>query len=92
MKNLIVQNRRHYGQKTEMIIITKDTWTDTCLCGHKLTSSPLWREFEWKTKMNIFKTPLVIMRYSNTPELCWRKCWKFGDHTPILWNSPELYQ
>lgn len=50
------RNRRHYGNETEMelemIIITDDMWTDMCLYGHKLTSSPTWREFEWKTKMN----------------------------------------
>ena len=43
-----------------MNVITDEMWEKTCLDGHKLISSPTWREFEWKTRMRVFKTPLVF--------------------------------
>ena len=74
------------------IIITDEIWERTCLLGHKLTSSPSWREFDWKIKIRVFRTPLVLARYSDTSNLCWRQCGKVGDHTHIFWDCPKLYQ
>jgi hypothetical protein len=67
-------------------------WENSLLNGHKLTSSPTWREFEWKTKIRFFKTPRMLARYSNTSDLCWRECGKIGDHTHIYWDCPKVDQ
>ncbi|MBN3306496.1 ADAT2 deaminase, partial [Amia calva] len=40
-------------------IITDESWEQICYEGHKLTNAPLWKEFNWKTKIRFFKTPLI---------------------------------
>lgn len=72
------------------IIITDEQWEETFKAGHKVTSSPTWREFDWKIKMRYFITPSISSRYSNTSEMCWRGCGLAGDFTHIFWDCPKI--
>ena len=95
LQDNVVGNTWDTKQKWELemnICITGKMWENSLLNGHKLTSSPTWREFEWKTKIRFFKTPRMLARYSNTSDLCWRECGKIGDHTHIYWDCPKVDQ
>lgn len=72
------------------IIITDEKWEETFKAGHKITSSPIWREFDWKVKMRYFICPATSSRYSNTSELYWRGCGLVGDFTHIFWDCPKI--
>ena len=64
-------------------IIPDNDWELSCSEGHKITNSPIWKEFEWKTKMRFFRTPVVTSRFADTSDLCWKGCGLVGDHTHI---------
>uniref|UniRef100_A0A3P8TVH1 Reverse transcriptase domain-containing protein n=1 Tax=Amphiprion percula TaxID=161767 RepID=A0A3P8TVH1_AMPPE len=76
----------------EMNVIIKDEeWQEVCDSGHKITNSPMWKEFNWKIKMRYFKTPSIISTFDKrNNNLCWRNCGKIGDHTHIFWDCPKL--
>lgn len=61
------------------------------MTGHKITSSALWKEFNWKLKMRSFRTPSYIPKYEKREKkLCWRNCKQIGDHAHIFWDCPKL--
>lgn len=70
----------------EMNVVTGDQeWEQLCENGHKLTSSPTWKEFIWKVNVRYFKTPFIISKFDKTKtNLCWRHCGQIGDHTHFL--------
>lgn len=72
------------------IIIKDEDWEQTLREGHKITNSPVLREFEWKTKIRFFRTPFVTSKYGKTSDHCWRGCGLVGDHTHIFWDCPKL--
>ena len=76
----------------EMNVIIDDTcWEDVCEEGHKITSSPMWKEFNWKLKMRYFRTPTITSKFDRSKtNLCWRECHQIGDHTHIFWDCPKL--
>lgn len=75
----------------EMNIITEDTcWEDVCEEGHKITSSPMWKEFNWKLKIRYFRTPSIISKFdSSKMNLCWRECHQIGDHTHTYFGTAQ---
>ena len=44
-------------------IIPDVNWKLSCREGHKITNSPLWKEFEWKIKMTFFRTYIKMYGY-----------------------------
>ena len=75
----------------EMNVIEDEEWEVVCEQGHKVTHSPVWKEFNWKFKIRYFKAPSVTSKYDkNNSYLCWRKCKQIGDHTHIFWDCPIL--
>ena len=87
------ENNLDIKEKWELemnIIISDEQWENSCEQGHRVTSSPNWREFGWKIKMRYFRTPLITSKWSNTSAQCWRGCGKVGDHTHIFWDCPKL--
>lgn len=73
------------------VIIEDEEWETACEVGHKITNSPLWKEFNWKLKMRYFRTPFMISKFDkNITDLCWRDCKQIGDHTHIFWDCPKL--
>lgn len=71
------------GAGDECYIIRDETWEDVCEGGHKVSTSPLWKEFKWKLKIWYFRTPFIVSKYNRNKEtsLCWRECKQIGDHT-----------
>lgn len=43
-------------------IITDKQWEASCSQGHRVTSSPNWKEFGWKIKMRYFRTPFIASK------------------------------
>ena len=87
------ENNLDIKEKWELemnIIISDEQWENSCEQGHKVTSSPNWREFGWKIKMRYFRTPLITSKWSNTSAQCWRGCGKVGDHTHIFWGLSNV--
>ena len=87
------ENNLDIKEKWELemnIIISDEQWESSCEQGHRVTSSPNWKEFGWKIKMRYFRTPLVTSKWSNTSAHCWRGCGKVGDHTHLFWDCPKL--
>lgn len=76
----------------EMNVIIEDTcWEDVCEEGHKISSSPIWKEFNWKVKMRYFRIPSITSKFgSSKTNLCWRDCHLIGDQTHIFWDCPKL--
>ena len=73
------------------VVVEDEEWEVLCEQGHKVTHSPVWKEFNWKLKMRYFKTPSVTSKYEkNNSNLCWRNCKRIGDHTHIFWDCPIL--
>ena len=73
------------------VVIEDQIWEQVCENGHKLTSSPTWKEFIWKVNLRFFKTPFIISKFDKTKtNLCWRQCGQIGDHTHIFWDCPKL--
>ena len=73
------------------VVIEDQIWELVCENGHKLTSSPTWKEFIWKVNLRFFKTPLIISKFDKTKtNLCWRQCGQIGDFTHIFWDCPKL--
>ena len=57
------------------VIIENTCWEDVCEEGHKTTSGPMQKEFNWKLKMRYFRTPSVISKFDGSKtNLCWREC------------------
>ena len=52
----------------------------------------MWKEFDWKTKTQFFRTPLIISKFVDTPtaKYCWRECGLIGDHSHIFWDYPKM--
>lgn len=72
------------------VVVGDEEWEVLCEQGHKVTHSPVWKEFNWKLKMRYFKTPAVTSKYDkNNSNLCWRNCKQIGDHTYIFWDFPD---
>lgn len=40
-------------------IISDEDWEETFKARHKLTNSPIRREFDWKVRMRYFNTPSI---------------------------------
>lgn len=73
------------------VVIEDQEWEQLCERGHKLTSSPAWKEFMWKVNVRYFKTLLIISKFDKTKtNLCWRHCGQIGDLTHIFWDCPKL--
>lgn len=72
------------------IIIEDEDWEQTLREVHKITNSPVLREFEWKTKIRFFRTPFVTSKFSRTSDQCWRGCGLVGDHTHVFCDCPKL--
>lgn len=73
------------------VVIEDEEWELVCEQVHKVTHSPVWKEFNWKLKMRYFKTPSVTSKYDkNNTNVCWRKCKQIGDYTHIFWDCPIL--
>jgi len=72
------------------IIIMDEEWEQMFQEGHKISSSPMLREFEWKIKVRFFRTPFLTSKFSGTSDKCWRGCGLVGDHTHIFWDCPKL--
>ena len=67
------------------VIIEEEEWERACEKGHKISNSPIWKEFNWKLKMRYFKTPMITSKYDrNMSNQCWRNCKQVGDHTYFL--------
>ena len=71
-------------------IIPDNGWELSCREGHKITNSPIWKEFELKIKMRFLRTPVVTSKFADTSDQCWRGCGLVGDHTHIFWDCPKL--
>lgn len=87
--NLDVKERWELETNT---IITDEDCEETFKSGYKLTSSPTWKEFDWKVKMQYFNTPSVTSKYSDTSELYWRGCGLVGDFTHLFLDCPKLQE
>lgn len=76
----------------EMNVTIEDReWELACENNHKLTSSPMWKEFSWKVNVRYFRTPYIISKYDKAKtNLCWRQCGQIGDHTHIFWDCPKI--
>lgn len=72
------------------IIINDEDWEKMFREGHRISNSPMLREFEWKIKIWFFRTPLLISRFNHTSDKCWRGCGLIGDFTHIFWDCPKL--
>lgn len=73
------------------ITIEDEDWIQACENVHKITKSPVWKEFNWKVMMRFFRTPSVTSNFSDTnSNLCWRNCNLIGDHTHTFWDCPFL--
>lgn len=71
------------------ISITDEMWEKTWLDGHKLTSSPTQREFEWKTRMRLVSR----QQDKATPQnYAGDNAGQIGDHTHVFWDCHTLYQ
>lgn len=83
-----------YKWELELNVIIEDmTWKNMCEISHKGINRNLWKEFDWKTKIRFFRTPLVIsIFFKNISPLCWRNCNKVADHSHIFWDCPVLSQ
>jgi len=73
-------------------IITDEQWETSFSQGHRVTSSPNWKEFGWKIKMRYFRTPFITSKWSNNSDSCWRGCGLVGDHTHIFWDCPRILE
>lgn len=88
-----IENTQDIRGKWELemnVIIKDEDWEKTMQDGHKLTNSPAFREFEWKTKIRFFRTPFITHKFGGTSDKCWRGCGDVGDHTHIFWNCKKL--
>lgn len=56
------------------MIIKFDDWEQMFWEGHKISNSPTFREFEWKTKARFFRTPFVTSKFGRTTDKCWSGC------------------
>lgn len=68
--------------------------TDDSVCSgcHKGVGSQVWREFDWKTKISFFRTPLKsFLTKSSMSDKCWRNCGLVGDQTHICWDCPTIH-
>lgn len=74
------------------IVFEEDEWEDVCTRCHKGINSNMWKEFDWKTKIRFFRTPLVVSKFVDNPNAkdCWRVCGSVGDHTHIFWDCPRI--
>ena len=73
----------------EMNIISDEQWESSCEQGHRVTSSPNWREFGWKIKMRYFRTPLITSKQYLSTML--EGLWQGGrPHTYILGLSKVI--
>lgn len=50
-------------------IIEDETWEYVCEEGHRVTNSPLWKEFNWKLKMRYFRTPLLVAKFDKAKQI-----------------------
>lgn len=51
----------------EMNVIIEDTcWENVCEEGHKITSSPMWKEFNWKLKVRYFRTSSITSKFDSS--------------------------
>lgn len=85
-------NTQHIKQQWEMelnVTLDDDTWVDVCSGCHKGVGSQMWKEFDWKSKIRFFRTPLKCFRSGNSgSNKCWRNCGLVGDQTHIFWDCP----
>ena len=49
---------KHNWEQEMNTIISDEKWEQACRDEHKLTNSPVRKEFKWKIKMRYFRTPL----------------------------------
>merc|ERR1712035_181329 len=80
----VTDNSLDMKQKWELemnTIISDKNWELSCREGHKITSCPIWREFDWKVRMRFFRTPLITSKSCGTTDQCWRGSGLVGDHT-----------
>lgn len=42
------------------VIIEDETWEDVCENGHKVTNSPLWKEFYWKLILLLYQSSTKV--------------------------------
>lgn len=97
-KNLLLDtqdNTLHIKNKWELelnVTIEDEEWEAMCLGCHKGINSPMWKEFDWKTKLRYFKMPSVVAKFIENPAAiyCWRKCGMVGDHAHIFWDCPKM--
>lgn len=71
-------------------IILDEQWEPSCSQGHRITSSPNWKEFGCKIKTRYFRTPFITSKWSNTSNHSWRGCGFVRDHTHIFWDCPKI--
>lgn len=100
VSNIYKHLRTHFSENSldikkkwelEINVTEDDEWKLVCEQGHRVTHSPVWKEFNWKLKMRYFKIPSVTSKYDkNNKNLCWMKCKQIGDHIHIFWDCPIL--
>ena len=86
-RNLLLddpENTLHIKNQWEFelnVIIEDEYWETMCRGCHKGINSPMWKEFDWKTKIRFFKTPSVVAKFLDNPTAiyCWTKCGMVGD-------------
>lgn len=88
-------NTQYVKQQWEMelnVILDDDVWSNICSGCHKGVGSQVWREFDWKTKIRFFRTPLKsFLTKCSMSDKCWRNCGLIGDQTHIFWDCPNIY-
>jgi len=88
-------NTQHIKQQWELelnVSLDDDVWDDICSGCHKGVGSQIWREFDWKTKIRFFRTPLKsFLTKSTMNDKCWRNCGLVGDQAHIFWECPIIH-
>uniref|UniRef100_A0A8C5HTH9 Uncharacterized protein n=1 Tax=Gouania willdenowi TaxID=441366 RepID=A0A8C5HTH9_GOUWI len=91
----VSDNTQNIKQQWEMelnVILDDDTWGNVCPDCHKGVGSQMWKEFDWKTKIRFFRTPLESFCCGSWGSgMCWRNCGLVGDQTHISWDCPILH-
>ena len=71
--------------------IPGEVWTKYCEFQWRISNSPLWRTFGWKTLCRYFITPAQSSHYSGTSS-CWRNCGsQDANHSHVFWDCPKVH-
>lgn len=69
-KDYSLDNREKWELEVNLVITDEDLKL-SCRKEHKITNSPIWKEFEWKVKMRFFLI-LVTSEFGCSSNKIWR--------------------